>query len=370
MATNRVTIRNWTYLQAHAAQKAAIMQAVQDVFESGRLILGERVAAFEQHFATYCGRRFGVGVNSGTDAIFLGLKALGVGAGDDVITVPNTAVPTVAAIREAGATPVFVDIDERTYLMDVGDVASRITPRTRAVVPVHLYGQCVNMEALLAMTRDRGIAVLEDCAQAHGATYHGCKAGAMGEVGAFSFYPTKVLGAYGDGGMCLTDDGQMAARLRRLRMYGMDGEYYSHIEGINSRLDEVQAAILDVKLRYLDEAIARRRQIARVYDEGLSGLVTLPALADGSTHCYYLYVIRHPDRDRLIAELTVRGIGVLIHFPVPIHLMEGYRFLGYREGDFPRAERVAREICSLPMYPELPDADVEGVINAVRDVLS
>lgn len=362
-------IRNWTYLDEYEALKPEILAAVQEVFASGRLILGGRVAGFERSFAAYCGSAFGVGVNSGTDAIFLGLRALGVGPGDEVITVPNTAVPTVSAIRTTGATPVFVDVCEGTYLMDVAAVDARITPRTKAIVPVHLYGQCVEIEPLMKIARARGVAVLEDCAQSHGATSGGRMSGRHGDVAAFSFYPTKVLGAYGDGGMVLTDREDLADGLRRLRMYGMSGSYYSYVEGFNSRLDEVQAAILDVKLKHLDRFIERRRQIARLYDEGLKGLVATPAPSSGSTHVYYLYVIRHPARDHLLAELGKRGIEVAIHFPVPIHLMAAYRFLGHAAGDFPRAEAAAREICSLPMYPGLPDASVAQVIDAIRDVL-
>jgi aminotransferase EvaB len=362
-------IRNWTYLDEYEELKSEILAAVQEVFASGRLILGDRGAAFERRFAAYCGNRFGVGVNSGTDAIFLALRALGIGPGDEVITVPNTAVPTVSAIRATGATPVFVDVTPTTYLMDVAAVEARVTARTRAIMPVHLYGQCVEMEPLVKIARARGVAILEDCAQSHGATSGGRMSGGFGEIAAFSFYPTKVLGAYGDGGMCLTDRKELAERLRQLRMYGMEGSYYSYIEGFNSRLDEVQAAILDVKLKHLDRFIARRRQIARMYDEGLKGLVTTPAVGPTSTHVYYLYVIRHASRDRLVAELAARDIEVGIHFPVPIHLMAAYRFLGHGVGDFPRAEAAASEICSLPMYPGLPDASVVQVIETIRTVL-
>jgi aminotransferase EvaB len=359
-------IRNWTYLSEYERVGAEIREAVARVFASGRLILGEHVAAFEREFAAYCGSGFGVGVNSGTDAIFLGLRALGVGAGDEVITVPNTAVPTVSAIRATGATPVFVDVVEGTYLMDVAAVGARLTSRTRAIVPVHLYGQCVEMGPLMELVRARGIAVLEDCAQSHGARWRGRMSGTFGAIGAYSFYPTKVLGAYGDGGMCVTESEALHRELRRLRMYGMEGRYDSKVEGYNSRLDEVQAAILSVKLRYLDAAIECRRRIARMYDDGLRGLVGIPAPSPGSTHVYYLYVIRHPERDRLMAELTARGIETAVHFPVPIHRMDAYRCLGHAEGDFPRTEAAAREICSLPMYPELPESAVAEVISAVR----
>ena len=363
-------IRNWSYLDEYRELADELREAVSRVFASGRLILGPEVAAFESSFAAYCGQSFGIGVNSGTDAIFLALKALEVGLGDEVVTVANTAVPTVAAIRATGATPVFVDVGESTCLMDVARLDSVITPRTKALVPVHLYGHAVDMEPLLAVVRARGLAVVEDCAQSHGCRYRGTMTGGLGTIGAFSFYPTKVLGAYGDGGMCVTSSEPLAQRLRELRMYGMRGEYYSHREGYNSRLDEMQAAILSVKLRVLDQFIARRQRIARCYDEGLRGLVRTPTVAKDSTHVYYLYVVRHPERDRLVSALRARGIEIGIHFPHPIHLMEAYRFLGYHEGDLPVTERVTREIFSLPMYPHLSDAAVDAVITTVKSVLA
>lgn len=371
LPTGTITpIKNWSYLEEYRELAGELHEAVSRVFASGRLILGPQVAVFESSFAAYCGQPFGIGVNSGTDAIFLALKALEVGPGDEVVTVANTAVPTVAAIRATGATPVFVDVDDATCLMDVARLDSALTPRTKALVPVHLYGHAVDMEPLLSVARARGLAVVEDCAQSHGCRYRGTMTGGLGTIGAFSFYPTKILGAYGDGGMCVTSSEAVAQRLRELRMYGMRGEYYAHREGYNSRLDEVQAAILSVKLRVLDQFIARRQHIARRYDEALHGLVRIPTITADSTHVYYLYVVRHPERDRLVSALRARGIEIGIHFPHPIHLMEAYRFLGYHAGDLPVTERAAHEIFSLPMYPHLSDAAVDTVVTTLKSLLT
>src|SRR4051794_25282285 len=295
----------WGYLPEYEQERADILDAVDSVFRSGQLVLGPSVRAFEREFAAYNGVEHCAGVDNGTNAIVLGLRALGVGAGDEVITVSNTAAPTVVAIDSVGATPVFVDVHPETYLMDVAEVESVITERTRCVVPVHLYGQCVEMDPLLALARRHDLAVLEDCAQAHGARHHGRIAGSMGDAAAFSFYPTKVLGAYGDGGAVVTDDPEVDANLRRLRYYGMESQYYVvATPGHNSRLDEVQAEILRRKLTRLDGYIARRQQIADRYAEAFAGtdLVT-PRTAPGNTHSYYVYVVRHPKRDKIIEVL-------------------------------------------------------------------
>ncbi len=370
MTTKTATsIKNWSYLEEYAELANEIHEAVRGVFASGRLILGPSVAAFEEQFAAYCGELFGVGVNSGTDAIFLALKALGVGAGDEVVTVSNTAVPTVSAIRATGATPVFVDIDEDTCLMDVSLISSALTPRTKALLPVHLYGHAVDMEPLLAIARSHRLAVVEDCAQSHGCRYQGAMTGSLGAVGAFSFYPTKILGAYGDAGMCVTASEDLAKQIKQLRMYGMSGEYYSHREGYNSRLDEVQAAILTVKLQHLDRMIAQRQRIAKSYDQALKDILRIPVVKPYSTHAYYLYVVRHPERDRLVRALRERGIEIGIHFPHPIHRMEAYQFLGYSEGSLPVTERAAKEVFSLPMYPYLSERAVETVVKTLREIL-
>ena len=364
-------IRVWGYLREYEQEKEEIYAAIRTVLESGTLILGDQVRLFEQEFAQYCGVRYGVGVNSGTDALFLGLKALGIGHGDEVITVPNTAVPTVSAIVSTGAIPRFVDIEPDTYLMDVQQLEHTITEKTKCILPVHLYGQCVDMDRVNNIAARHGIKVLEDCAQSHGAVYKGKKAGSLSDVAAFSFYPTKILGGYGDGGMVVTNDETLYKKLLRLRFYGMEKTYYSLEQGYNSRLDELHAAILRGKLRHLDDYIARRQELAKRYDQALaqSGLV-LPTIKEGNQHAYYLYVCRHPERDRIIDALKSHDIFVNISYPWPIHTMTGYRFLGYQEGDFPNTEKAAREIFSLPMYPSLENKDQEKIIGALHTILS
>lgn len=330
--------------------------------------MGREVAAFEEALAVFCGTGFAVGVNSGTDALMLALKALGVGAGDEVITVSNTAVPTVAAIRAAGATPVFVDVEEDTFLIDVSLVEGAVTGRTRCILPVHLCGQMADMAPLADIARRRGLYLVEDCAQACGASYRGRRAGSVGDIGAFSFYPTKVLGAFGDAGALTTDDPELAARLRRLRFYGMEGGYYAEEEGFNSRLDEVQAALLSLALPRVEEAVEKRRELAQLYDQGLAGVgdLALPAVREGCRHQFYLYTVRTGRRDELQDYLRGEGIETRINYSHPVHLMRGYAFLGYREGDLPVTERLAASILSLPMYPELPRRHAERVIEAVR----
>jgi aminotransferase EvaB len=347
------------------------MEAIDRVFRSGRLILGAEVRAFEEAFIAYCGVAHGVGVNSGTDALFLGLKALDVGPGDEVITVANTAVPTVAAIVATGATPRFVDIEPTSYLMDVDQLEAAVTERTKCILPVHLFGQCVRMEGVADVAQRHGLRVLEDCAQSHGAMRNGIKAGAMSDVAAFSFYPTKILGGYGDGGMVVTDDEALAAWVRRLRMYGMEKEYYAEENGYNSRLDEVHAAILLGKLPHLDDYIARRRAIAARYDVALADTpLVLPATPDGNFHAYYLYVARHPERERIISELAKHDIFAKVDYRWPIHTMRAYEWLGYHEGDLPHTEAAMREILSLPMFPSLTDEEQDVVCAALHDILA
>ena len=364
-------IQVWDYRPEYEVERTEILAAVDEVFRSGRLILGEQVRAFEERFAAYCGVRYGVGVNSGTDALFLALKALRVGPGDEVVTVANTAVPTVAAIVATGATPRFVDIDADTCLMDVDQLEDVVTPATKCIIPVHLFGQCVQMERVRAIATRHGARILEDCAQSHGATRHGVRAGALGDVAAFSFYPTKVLGGYGDGGMVVTDDAEVAATARRLRMYGMEREYYSEEQGYNSRLDEVQAAILVRKLPRLDAYIARRHALAARYDIGLADVpLGRTRTLDGNGHAHYLYVARHPSRERIIQALAARDILVNVSYRWPIHVMRGYAWLGYKEGDLPRTEAVMGQIFSLPLYPSLTEAQQDTVIGALREIVT
>lgn len=362
----------WSYLEEFAQEREDILDAVETVFRSGRLILGPSVQGFEEDFAAYHGAAHCVGVDNGTNALVLGLRALGIGPGDEVITVSNTAAPTVVAIDQVGATPVFVDVRESDYLMDVSQLEDHITERTRCILPVHLYGQCVDMAAVEEVAARHNLIIFEDCAQAHGARRHGRLAGTFGKAAAFSFYPTKVLGAYGDGGATITSDPEVAARLRRLRYYGMEDVYYVvSTPGHNSRLDEVQAEILRRKLKRLDAYIAGRRRVAERYARGLAdtGLI-LPATAPGNEHVYYVYVVRHPERDRIIEALKAYDISLNISYPWPVHTMTGFAKLGYREGSLPVTERLAKEIFSLPMYPSLPEGTQDKVIAAVREVIA
>lgn len=360
-------VRFWDYRDDYRHHREELLAIVDGVLSSGRLILGTRVETFEENFASFCGARFGVGMNSGTDALFLALKALSIGPGDEVVTVANTAVPTVAAIRAAGALPVFVDVEKETFLMDVTRIEAVLTPRTRCIIPVHLFGQPVDMAPLLAIADERGISVIEDCAQAAGALYGERPVGSLGDIGAFSFYPTKVIGGYGDGGMTVTSRPELHRKLRRLRFYGMEGGYYAEEEGFNSRLDELQAALLDFRLTLVAGEVERRRRIAATYTAGLTGVgdLRLPEVQQGRTHQFYLYTIRTGRRDALMAHLAKNGVESRINYPTPIHLMRGYHFLGYRGGELPVTERLAGEILSLPLFPEMGDGAVERVIDAV-----
>jgi len=362
----------WDYREEYENERAEILDAVETVFSSGQLVLGRSVRGFEEEFAAYNGVRHCVGVDNGTNAIKLGLQALGVGPGDEVITVSNTAAPTVVAIDGTGATPVFVDIDEDSYLMNVDQVADAITDRTRCLLPVHLYGQCVDMAPLERLAERHGLTILEDCAQSHGARHHGRIAGSMGRAAAFSFYPTKVLGAYGDGGATITSDDEVEANLRRLRYYGMEKVYYVvQTPGHNSRLDEVQAEILRRKLTRLDDYIAGRRAVADRYAESLADTdLVLPSTVPGNEHVYYVYVVRHPRRDDIIERLKTYDISLNISYPWPVHTMTGFAKLGYAAGSLPVTERLAGEIFSLPMYPSLSRDLQDKVISALREVLA
>jgi dTDP-4-amino-4,6-dideoxygalactose transaminase len=331
--------------------------AMRRVLEHGHYVLGPEVSAFESEFAHYIGVPHALGLASGTDAVHLGLRALGVGAGDEVITTPHTAVATAAAIEQCGATPVFADIDPVTFTLDPRSVQRALTSRTKAIVPVHLFGQAADLGPLCAMAAERGLHVLEDCAQAHGARYGSARVGTFGHAAAFSFYPTKNLGAIGDGGMLVTKDPAVLERARSLREYGWRERYISEVSGFNSRLDELQAAILRVKLRYLDAGNDRRRALAAVYASALPRSVVKPVERAGSTHVYHLYVIRHPRRDALRAYLREHGVGTAIHYPVPVHLQPAYRGRVGDAGRCAHAEQAASEILSLPLYPQLsPDA--------------
>jgi len=363
-------IKVWDYLSEYATEKEEILSAVEDVFNSGWLILGQKVKSFEEAYAAYCNVKYGIGVANGTDAIFLALKALGVGAGDEVITVPNTAIPTVSAIISTGAIPVFVDITEDTYLMDTSKIEGVITNKTKCILPVHLYGQCVDMDEIRRIATKHHLFILEDCAQSHGALYKGAKAGSMSDISTTSFYPTKILGAYGDGGMVNTNSDELEKKMRRLRYYGAEKTYYAIEHGYNSRLDELHASILLKKLAHIDSYIERRRVLAKQYDKLLkdSGLITPENAAYGS-HAYHLYVVRHPDRDRIIEEMKKQDILLNISYPWPVHTMTGYSYLGYKEGDFPVTEKMAKEIFNLPMYPSFTNEEQQKVIDALKTII-
>lgn len=361
----------WGYLKEYAEEKSEIFEAVTDVFESGKLIMGPNVSKFEEEFAHYCGTQFGIGVDNGTNSLTLALRALGITPGDEVVTVSNTAVPTVSAIVSMGATPVFVDIDPSTYLMDTGKIEQAITEKTTCILPVHLYGQCVAMDQVNAIAQKHDLKVLEDCAQAHGARQDGKVAGSLADASSFSFYPTKILGTYGDGGMILTSSQDVNERLRRLRFYGMESNYYAVEHGYNSRLDELHAAILRKKLVHLDSYVQKRKKIAQMYDSLLADTtLQLPVTAKDNSHAYYLYVVRHPKRDSIMEKLKEQDIHLNISYPWPIHTMKGYAHLGYKEGSLPQTESAAKEIFSLPMFPSLALEDVEQVCKALKSVLN
>jgi aminotransferase EvaB len=358
----------WDYRREYDELRDEVLAAVDRVFKSGQLILGPEGVAFERAMAAYTGVSGGVGVNSGTDAIYIALAAAGVVAGDEVITVPNTAVPTVSAIQILGARPVFVDIRDDDFLMDVAQIEAAITPRTRAIVPVHLYGQCVDLDPLMAIAKRHGLKVIEDCAQSQGALYKNRSCGSIGTASTFSFYPTKLLGGYGDGGMVLSDDEAVVRLARSLRFYGMEETYYAERHGYNSRLDEVHAAILALKLPRIDGWIGRRRDIADRYRRGFEGSgLRLPAENSYGRHVYHLFVVETPgDRDAVLQRIAARGLKCGVQYRWPIHLMRGYEDLGYRSGQFPVAEQKAQRIFSLPIYPHLKDDEVDEVVAVVR----
>jgi dTDP-4-amino-4,6-dideoxygalactose transaminase len=342
-----------------------VHQAVRRVVDSGWYILGAEVEAFEAEYAAYHGVAHAVSVANGTDAIELALRAGGIGPGDEVITVSHTAVPTVCAIERTGATPVLVDIDALTYTIDVAAARAAVTTRTRALVPVHLYGHPAAMDEVMALAGEYKLLVVEDCAQAHGALDHNRLVGTMGHMGAFSFYPTKNLGAYGDGGAIITNDSHFAERLKRLRNYGQVRRYVNAERGVNSRLDEAQAAILRVKLVHLDEHNRLRRQMAAYYTEHLPQLQR-PCSSQGIEHVFHLYVVRHGARDELMEALKREGIGTLIHYPIPVHLQAAYADLGYQRGSLPVTEQIVSEIVSLPLYIGLRLEQVARVAHALN----
>jgi dTDP-4-amino-4,6-dideoxygalactose transaminase len=347
--------------------KSEILATFEEVLENMHLFLGPQLQAFEHAFAAYCGCRYGIGVSSGTDALALALRACDIGPGDEVITVSNTFIATVEAIAMVGATPVFVDIDPETYLMDWHQLSIVLTPRTRAVLPVHLYGHAAEMQPILDFAHAHGLHVIEDASQAHGATYQGRRVGSLGDIGCFSLYYSKNLGAFGEAGICTTNDGDLAEKIRMLRDHGSRVRYHHELMGVNARLDELQAAVLQIKMPHLERWNAARQVHAQIYTEQLRNVVeAVPVVRPWGTHVYCYYVIQVAERDSFRKALEQLGIATGIHYPVPIHLQPACSQYGYTRGMLSITEAVASRIVSLPMYPELTEEQVQMVVNAVR----
>jgi dTDP-4-amino-4,6-dideoxygalactose transaminase len=356
----------------HAPLEEEILGALRKIVESAEFAGGGMVERFESAYAAYCGVSYAVAVGNGTEALWLTLLAMGIGPGDEVITVPMTFAATVEAICLAGARPVFVDIDERTYTMDAAALDAAITPRTKAIVPVHLFGQTADMNPILKIASTHGLRVIEDAAQAHGADYHGSKAGSLGDAGCFSFYPAKNLGACGEGGAVVTQDAELAERLRILRNHGQLEKNRHEAIGWNSRMDAFQAAVLNVKLPHLDRWNQLRRQHARQYGRAFSANAEwiLPAEANDRRHVYHIYAVRVRERMNVMRWLATCGIECGIHYPTPLHLQPAYAFLGRKLGDFPVAERCATEFVSLPIYPELTSEQIEWIADAFHEAVA
>jgi dTDP-4-amino-4,6-dideoxygalactose transaminase len=350
--------------------KPEIDEAVARVLDSCQFVLGPEVAEFEKDFASYCGTSECIALNSGTSALHLALLAAGVGPGDEVITVPFTFVASVATILYAGAKPVLVDIEPRTFNMNPDALQAAISPRTKAIVPVHLYGHPADMDPILEVARKHNLVVIEDAAQAHGATYKGRSAGRVGDIACFSFYPTKNLGAYGEGGAVTTSNPEYARTIRMLRDWGQDRKYHHLLHGYNYRMEGFQGAILRVKLRHLERWIERRRAIVKTYNEQLAGLdVVRPAEMPWARHVYHLYTLRSDNRDALQADLLNEGIQTGVHYSTPAHLLPAYAHLGYGPNSFPESKKAAREVLSLPLYPELTESQVQTVLDALTEIV-
>lgn len=349
-----------------------IREAIDRVIDSAAFAGGVFVEEFEQDFAAYCGARHAIGVGNGTDALWLTLIAMGIGPGDEVITVPSTFMATAEAITYTGARPVFVDIDERSYNMCPEELEGAITRRTKAIIPVHLFGMPANMEPILEIARKHGLKVVEDAAQAHGAEYKGKRAGTLADAGCFSFYPGKNLGAFGEAGAVVTNDDALRDKIRMLRDHGQARKYYHSVIGWNCRMDGIQGAVLRIKLRHLDEGNRKRRSLAVQYDRALHGVVGIvtPTVPPWVKHVYHIYAVRLEQRDAVAQALAQKGIGTGIHYPIPVHLQEAYSSLGYARGSFPCAEQCANEFLSLPMFPELAPEKVAYVADAVRAIVA
>ena len=355
----------------HRSIASEVEAAIKNVCDNTAFVLSDEMKTFESEFADYCGVKHGIGVANGTEALFLALKALGVGEGDEVIVPANTFIATAAAVSHAGAVPVFVDCDPETYCIDASKTSAAITERTKAIMPVHLFGHPADMDAVISVARSNGLKVVEDCAQAHGTRYKGRQVGSIGDAAGFSFYPSKTLGAYGDAGMVLTNSDETCEAVKLLRDNGRTTWYEHAIIGYNSRLDGLQAAVLRVKLKQLDKWVNARRAHAKQYRELLAHVegLALPVEKPDAVHSYYVYVIRVDDRDEVVAALKEKGCGCGVHYPVPLHLQPAYAFLGGKEGDHPVAEEYAKQIISIPMYPELTEDQVAEAAAIIKEVV-
>ena len=350
--------------------KDRIDVGLKSVFEKGNFILGEEEKTFETQFANYCDAKYAIGVNSGTDALYLALGALDISVGDEVILPTFTFIATALCISYTGAKPIFVDMEDETYNINPQKLEEVITEKTKAIIPVHLYGQPANMDDILSIARKHNIAIVEDACQAHGATYNGKKTGSLGDIGCFSFYPTKSLGAFGDGGIVVTNDDEINEKIQMLRDYGRKGRYEHKIKGYNSRLDTVQAVVLSAKLEYLNEWNKMRNAHAAYYCELLKDVpgIGIPTVKEDRTHVFQTFAVRVPDRDEILEGMKNKGVGVLIHYPIPIHLQDAYADLGQKKGDFPVSEQVADEILSLPMFPHMNKDQIEYVCASLKEV--
>jgi dTDP-4-amino-4,6-dideoxygalactose transaminase len=358
------------FTEQNKSIQAEVDACYRRVIEKSSFIMGPDVKKFEEEFARFCGTKFAAGVNSGTDALYLALSAMGIGPGDEVILPTHTFIATALCVSYTGAKVVFVDIEDVTYNICPESLKKAVTVKTKAVIPVHLYGQMANMSEIKAITDKRGIAILEDACQAHGARYQGIRSGAVGKAGCFSFYPTKGLGAWGDGGMVVTNDEKIHRMITMLRDYGRTDRYAHTIKGYNSRLDTMQAVVLSAKLKHLDEWNAMRQKVAAIYARELAGAgLVIPKVAPDRDHVYQTYAVRVKNREAVMDRLKAKGVTTLIHYPIPIHLQEAYRDAGYKAGDFPVAEKVVDEILSLPLFPHMTEAQVKDVAKAIKESL-
>jgi dTDP-4-amino-4,6-dideoxygalactose transaminase len=364
---NKVHIPLVDLKKQYQALKQEILTEVGQALDGMQLFLGKNVQTIESSFAAYGSAKYGIGVGSGTDALYIALRACGIGPGDEVITVANTFIATIEAIILAGAKPVFVDIDPDTYNIDTTQIEETINEHTKAIIPVHLYGHPADIEPIRKLANAYNLKIIEDSCQAHGAEYNGCHTGSLGDVGCFSFYFTKNLGAYGEAGIITTSNSKIAENCRMLRDHGQNAKYYHAMMGVNSRLDEIQAAILKIKLLHLDEWVKKRRIVARAYNAGLPTELIKPMEMPWAKHAYHLYVIRTPERDQLKEWLESKGIGTGMHYPVPVHLQEAWRQYGGDKYHLPITEQVTKEILSLPMYPELTEEEVQYVCDCIRE---